>query len=275
MGIPFDQINWNWVLYFVLFVVDGYFWGWATSSIRSNKGYHQKWFWWGFFFAIFPYVIATTQLDVSTESENNLDFANAALDATRKQILTSGGWRCACGNVNIASRITCSCGKTKKEYLDAVEKIKQDNYLKTKNAVAQNKQKALLNQLKLSEYENVVNLKHWKILLDSGEINEDEFISRKKALSETVAKTLQKPELQKETLQKPELQKEALQKPELQKEAPRQNRQGILSQAAQSAALDKIDILFEYGDLLASGVITEEEFEKKKAEWLQMTRQTL
>ncbi len=59
---------------------------------------------------------------------------------------------------------------------------------------------------------------------------------------------------------------------ELHQQVLNKKRKEIREKQFQTADPDIIDILREYRELLDSGVLTKEEFEKKKNEWLELTR---
>jgi hypothetical protein len=122
-----------WILYIIIFVVSGVFWGWATNRILENKGYGANWFWWGFFFGIIPYVIATTKIDMPAKSKNNLVFSPAISDAKRTQLIAPGGWRCTCGSVNTAVTGTCACGAKKRAAVAFNQKTDGENSTATRN----------------------------------------------------------------------------------------------------------------------------------------------
>lgn len=48
----------------IIMIGSGIFWGWAVKKIVQNKGYRENWFWWGFFFKFFAFVIALTKPDL-------------------------------------------------------------------------------------------------------------------------------------------------------------------------------------------------------------------
>lgn len=82
-----------------------------------------------------------------------------------EQLLRSGGWKCACGNVNAAYVSTCSCGRNKhgdlpQELLPVtVEVLPEDQ-----------------------EVQNAHAIREYKKLLDEGIITAEEFEAKKKQL---------------------------------------------------------------------------------------------
>lgn len=59
---------------------------------------------------------------------------------------------------------------------------------------------------------------------------------------------------------------------DIQRQYLNKKRQEIRAKHLQKKDLDQIDILGEYRELLDSGILSREEFEKKKNEWLELTR---
>ena len=49
------------MIYFVIYIINGIIWGIATQLAIENKGYREKWFWWGFFFGIIAFLVAMTK----------------------------------------------------------------------------------------------------------------------------------------------------------------------------------------------------------------------
>ena len=50
---------------FLAVVIWSIFWGYVTNRIIHNKGYDENWFWWGFLFGLFAFVVALTKEDIN------------------------------------------------------------------------------------------------------------------------------------------------------------------------------------------------------------------
>ena len=99
------------ILWVILVIAKGIFWGVVTQKIIDNKGYDTNWFWWGFFFGLVAFIIALTQPDAPRTIPDA-----ASLD---ERTLQNGGWKCTCGRVNPSYTGTCACGRSKREVLAA------------------------------------------------------------------------------------------------------------------------------------------------------------
>ncbi len=98
------------LIYLMILIGVGWFWGWVVSSIIENKGYDENWFWWGFFFGVFAMAVALTKPDCYTYDSSYNNYMQAERDEER---LSHGGWKCSCGRVNASYTGTCACGLKK------------------------------------------------------------------------------------------------------------------------------------------------------------------
>lgn len=103
---------------FLWAVIKGLIWGFATAAIRNKRGYGRRWFWFGFFLGLIPFIIAccipAKPVDPSEERDRLL--ANQkARDYLARSTVAGGGWQCSCGRVNAAYVSTCTCGLGKRQ----------------------------------------------------------------------------------------------------------------------------------------------------------------
>ncbi len=110
------------IVLLVLYCIQGSVWGWAVNKIVENKGYHENWFWWGFFFGLLALVVALTKPDVPySERESGSYFGEGGSIVSRNYAYgalgereagnASGGWKCTrCGKINASYVGTCGCG---------------------------------------------------------------------------------------------------------------------------------------------------------------------
>lgn len=62
-------------------IIWGIVWGTVTNKVLRNKGYEENWFWWGFFFAFIPLIIACTKppkYNYSTQNSMDTNVHNTA-----------------------------------------------------------------------------------------------------------------------------------------------------------------------------------------------------
>ena len=144
------------IIYLIILIVVGSVFGIATQSIIDNKGYDEKWFWWGFFFGFIAMLVAISKPENHAYEGANPKWMQSSSDSRDDAILKQGGWRCTCGRVNSSYTGTCACGKRKEERASS----KQTH----KNASADDK---------------FDEIKKYKELLDSGIITEEEFDKKK------------------------------------------------------------------------------------------------
>lgn len=180
-----------WFIYLVSSIVWGIVWGKACNKVLENKGYHEDWFWWGFWFGFIPFIIVLTKPDANyggyaqvdrygnVNSYGNSVLSQMAKERTEAEIMRNGGWKCSnCGRTNAGYVGSCACGWTKYQSeakLIEAKKSAEENANKEQNAVSQ-------------EMEKIEVLKKYKELLDMGAISQEEFDKKKSSLfiSETV-----------------------------------------------------------------------------------------
>ncbi len=177
------------MLYLIIVTVQAVIFGFATKIVIENKGYSENWFWWGFFFGLIALIVACAKpqnIDYSLHSSNTQsthpsytnysspygsNLSRAADVAHNKQLLTSSGWKCTCGKVQAAYVYTCSCGRNKRDVLDAQRKEKQSGDQKQ----AETKKEAT----NMDESSKASAIKEYKELMDAGIISKEEFESKK------------------------------------------------------------------------------------------------
>lgn len=113
------------VIYIVVYCIYASVWGFAVQKIVENKGYHENWFWWGFFFGILALLVALTKPDRSMQgryyqSDSYLNDMEPVHGSYREFRGTGNmgrisdvpdGWRCPrCDTVNAGYVGTCRCG---------------------------------------------------------------------------------------------------------------------------------------------------------------------
>jgi len=172
-----NQNNYSIITIFVIigiYIIQGCVFGFATQSIIENKGYHDNWFWWGFFFGFIALLVALSKPELrnSNVAEQSI-LHNVAEEARDNYIMKEGGWECAfCHKKNDRVVFTCICGKSKD---DTTEKIRQEK------KVQMEQQQAAKNT---SESYTIELLQQYKNLLDSGVLTQEEFDTKKKQLLE-------------------------------------------------------------------------------------------
>jgi hypothetical protein len=90
-------------------------WGFATAAVRERRGYGRRWFWFGFFLGLIPFIIACS---IPAKREDPQDVLNRLLaeQATRNYTAdNTNGWQCSCGRTNAVYVSTCSCGLSKRQ----------------------------------------------------------------------------------------------------------------------------------------------------------------
>lgn len=148
------------IISLIIIGVQSVVFGFATQSIIENKGYHENWFWWGFFFGIIALVVASAKpqvYDYTTYSSKSAD-----------QHLAAGGWKCTCGKVHASYVSSCSCGKDKRDVL----------YPQNTKKLEETKKQAKI----MDEMGKVSAIKEYKALMDDGIITQEEFEAKKKQL---------------------------------------------------------------------------------------------
>ena len=144
-------------IYLIIIGIVGSVFGIATQNIIDNKGYDEKWFWWGFFFGFLAVLVALSKPENHAYQSSNPTWMQPSSNTRDEDVLKQGGWKCTCGRVNPSYTGTCACGKRKGE--------KQNNSATTAEAK--------------DKFEDI---KKYKELLDSGIITEEEFNKKKTEL---------------------------------------------------------------------------------------------
>ena len=145
------------LIYLIIIGIVGSVFGIATQNIIDNKGYDEKWFWWGFFFGFLAVLVALSKPENHAYQSSNPTWMQSTSNTRDEDVLKQGGWKCTCGRVNPSYTGTCACGKRKGE--------KQNNSAATAEAK--------------DKFEDI---KKYKELLDSGIITEEEFNKKKTEL---------------------------------------------------------------------------------------------
>ena len=140
------------LIYLIIIGIVGSVFGIATQNIIDNKGYDEKWFWWGFFFGFLAVLVALSKPENHAYQSSNPAWMQPSSNTRDEDVLKQGGWKCTCGRVNPSYTGTCACGKRKGER----PSVQKDN--------------------KFDE------VKKYKELLDSGIITEEEFNKKKTEL---------------------------------------------------------------------------------------------
>ena len=147
------------LIYLIIIGIVGSVFGIATQNIIDNKGYDEKWFWWGFFFGFLAVLVALSKPENHAYQSSNPTWMQTSSNTRDEEVLKQGGWKCTCGRVNPSYTGTCACGKRKGEVTG------QKQVHKTIDAD--------------SKFEEI---KKYKELLDSGIITEEEFNKKKTEL---------------------------------------------------------------------------------------------
>ena len=144
------------LIYLIIIGIVGSVFGIATQNIIDNKGYDEKWFWWGFFFGFLAVLVALSKPENHAYQSSTPTWMQSSSNTRDEDVLKQGGWKCTCGRVNPSYTGTCACGKRKEE-----KKVSM-NTAETKD-----------------KFEDI---KKYKELLDSGIITEEEFNKKKTEL---------------------------------------------------------------------------------------------
>ena len=89
--------------YFLLSLLWSLGWGFATAAVRDRKGYGRRWFWFGFFLGLIPFIIACAI--PAKKDDDEYDYLQSAVSGE--------GWQCSCGRTNAVYVSTCTCGLSK------------------------------------------------------------------------------------------------------------------------------------------------------------------
>jgi len=156
----------------ILYIVQGIIFGVAVNVIIENKGYHDNWFGWGFFFGFIALIVALSKPQKAYEpAEENL-----LLKKSQEQYdLNNGGWKCGfCNSINAYNVTTCSCGKGREE---SERKGKEEKASAGSGAAEEADSSLVKDELHIVEV-----ISQYKNLLDSGAITQEEFDRKKQSL---------------------------------------------------------------------------------------------
>lgn len=231
-----------WII--LILCIQGCVWGIATDQVLKNKGYNESWFWWGFFFSFLALIVALTKPEQHKYGESESGWAQTKIP--ERTILAQGGWICSCGRTNPNYTGTCACGATK----DGSVNSKAASLAVSPASVAVNQ--AELERLKIEENKMLRN-GGWKCRR-CGKVN-PEFIGfcacgMTKGQSKEVDQRYEREENEKRAAAE-----------EMQKNNIDENG---------SSEKDKFEEIKKYKELMDSGIISEEEFNKKKTELLKL-----
>lgn len=88
-------------------------WGFATAAVRERRGYGRRWFWFGFFLGLIPFIIACSI--PAKPDENDPSIVAQEENYRFQNTVAGGGWVCSCGRTNAAYVSTCTCGLGKRK----------------------------------------------------------------------------------------------------------------------------------------------------------------
>ena len=137
-------------------IIWGVIWGAATQTVVYNKGYEEKWFWWGFFFGFIALLVALSKPQLYSTGPLSPQLAR---EAEERRTMEAGGWKCVCGRLNPSYTGTCACGRSRQAVLAAAAEPALEN-----------------------EGATVRMIKQYKELLDSGAITQEEFEKKKREI---------------------------------------------------------------------------------------------
>lgn len=188
----------------------GIIWGVVCNAVVRNKGYDEIWFFWGFFFGIFAFLVAitkptitNTEPDYTYSSNNNIGPKRVENKPVIHNKPAESMWTCnKCGNTNSGALPVCKCGNTKFENfgwtciecgrLNGEKKYVCDcGATKSKSAKATPtpSETKVIDTLTSNDTTVIVDvaddveaLKKFKELLDMGAITKEEFDAKKKQL---------------------------------------------------------------------------------------------
>lgn len=160
------------VVWIIVVIVHGIFWGSMAQSAADRKGLGPNWFLCGFFLGPIGYLVAKVQDDrfpktyTSPEVKARVRY-KPSYEQQRNNpqaAIQNNFWTCSCGRVNASYITTCACGKMREE-IPLPEKEEK-------------KEKADEGQ----ELKNFALIRELKSLLDDGIITGAEFDAKKKQL---------------------------------------------------------------------------------------------
>ena len=97
----------------IVYIVQGLIFGVAVNTIIANKGYHENWFWGGFFFGIIALIVAASRPPKPYEPMRESPLLRRSGE---QKGVSSGCWQCVfCNSINANNVTTCSCGKSREE----------------------------------------------------------------------------------------------------------------------------------------------------------------
>lgn len=223
--------------------VAGCIWGVVTNKIIENKGYNENWFWWGFFFHFFALIVAATRPEYRYREDSEPSWMQP--DTPDRRIISQGGWICSCGRTNPSYTGTCACGATK------------DGSVSSKvSSIAVSPLNVAANQVELerikAEEKNTLENGGWRCRR-CGKVN-PVFIG----FCSCGMTRGQNREID-----------QKYEKEEAEKKVADEERQSD-TEVINSSANDKFEEIKKYKELLDSGIISEEEFIKKKKQLLEL-----
>lgn len=101
--------------YYIFAIAWSLVWGFATAGVRERKGYGRRWFWFGFFLGLIPFIIACAIPEKKDDFESDTPGERNWSLATNGGSNSVGGWQCSCGRAHPAYVSTCTCGLNKRE----------------------------------------------------------------------------------------------------------------------------------------------------------------
>ena len=176
------------VLSIVGSLIWGLIWGYATSEVIKNKNYmdYESWFWWGFFFGLIAFVIASSKDQAKASYSSGPTHLTAAAKKSDEAYLPksivnnipANGWKCRkCGKGNEGYTGTCACGNTKRENIEYINQSVKKSEELTKEVQIKENESVVIPDKSIADAILVM-----KGLLDSGAITQEEYDLKKKQL---------------------------------------------------------------------------------------------
>ena len=179
--------------------------GFITQSINESKGYYGG-FAWGFWLGWIGIIVVACKPDNNYQKESIIVPANKEKLPNRTVTpvaLSNGNWQCSCGRINPGYVSSCVCGNNKSQVLNpapaapAPAKPAPAEYTTidcaaidytTVNSAEQDcvtiecgpADHTAKERVPVDETQNIIALKEYKALLDSGVITQEEFEKKKK-----------------------------------------------------------------------------------------------
>lgn len=156
----------------IVYIVQGIIFGVAVNTIIANKGYHENWFWGGFFFGIIALIVAASRPPKPYEPMRE----NPLLRRSGEQKgVNSGSWQCVfCNSINANNVTTCSCGKSRED-----SQQKRKDAQESTHPVTEQKD---ISKMVQKEAYIIKIIAQYKKLLDAGAITQEEFDKKKQSL---------------------------------------------------------------------------------------------